>query len=105
MILICPKFSAEIWDFLCKNMNKQEKINKEVLKKIKDGKRIPLLKIIRLKCLECCCWQENEVRECPVDGCILWNYRMGKNPVPKKISAERKKQMIETLKKARENKV
>ncbi len=26
----------------------------------------------RLKCLECCCWQENEVRMCQITNCALW---------------------------------
>lgn len=27
---------------------------------------------IRLKCLECCCWQEAEVRNCKIYNCALW---------------------------------
>ncbi len=37
-------------------------------------------KAIRDKCLDCTCQQINEVRECPVQSCPLWNFRMGKNP-------------------------
>ena len=83
-------------------MNQYERTNKQVLKKTEEGKRIPLLKIIRLKCLDCCCYSANEVKKCSATDCILYKYRLGRNPVPRKISAERKKQMIETLKKARE---
>ena len=32
---------------------------------------------IRCKCLECCCWQQTEVRECESTDCPLWRYRMG----------------------------
>lgn len=35
-------------------------------------------KAIRLKCLDCCCFQENEVRECSSTLCPLWPYRMGR---------------------------
>lgn len=27
---------------------------------------------IRIKCLECCCWQEAEVRRCQIRDCALW---------------------------------
>ena len=32
---------------------------------------------IRLKCLDCCCWQAAEVRRCHIDDCALWPYRLG----------------------------
>jgi|DEB0MinimDraft_6_1074348.scaffolds.fasta_scaffold47071_3 hypothetical protein len=27
---------------------------------------------IKLKCLECCAWQEAEVRRCQITDCALW---------------------------------
>ncbi len=27
---------------------------------------------IKLKCLECCAWQEAEVRRCHITDCALW---------------------------------
>jgi hypothetical protein len=42
--------------------------------------RSPLLKVIRAKCLDCCCYVESEVRKCTATGCPLWPYRMSKNP-------------------------
>ena len=33
---------------------------------------------IRAKCLDCSCFQPNEVRKCPVKTCALWPCRMGK---------------------------
>jgi hypothetical protein len=36
--------------------NKAEKNYQETLAKVKAKKRVPLLKIIRLRCLDCCCW-------------------------------------------------
>ena len=52
--------------------NKYEKIYKDSI-----GKRITRTKAIRLKCLECCCYQSNEVSLCPSKECPLWRYRMG----------------------------
>ena len=34
-------------------------------------------KAIRLKCLECTCQSEVEVRYCPCKDCPLWPWRMG----------------------------
>lgn len=38
------------------------------------------LKAIRLKCLDCCCGQAREVRDCSCLDCGLYPYRLGKNP-------------------------
>jgi len=35
------------------------------------------LKAIRAKCLDCCCWQADEVRLCPSKKCALHPYRFG----------------------------
>jgi len=40
-------------------------------------KRITRAKAIRLKCLECCCQNSVEVRNCTMEDCALWRYRMG----------------------------
>ena len=40
--------------------------------------RLSPTKAIRAKCLDCCCWQEAEVRLCTIKTCSLWRYRMGK---------------------------
>jgi len=34
-------------------------------------------KAIRSKCLDCQCQQSAEVRECTIQECPLWAYRMG----------------------------
>lgn len=41
-------------------------------------KRLTPIKAIRAKCLDCCCWQEQEVRLCQIKRCSLWRYRMGR---------------------------
>lgn len=38
------------------------------------------LRAIRLKCLDCCCGQIVEIRECVVTSCALYPYRMGCYP-------------------------
>ena len=38
------------------------------------------IKSIRKKCLECCCDQRKEVRECLINWCAIWPYRLGKRP-------------------------
>jgi hypothetical protein len=50
------------------------------------------LKSIREKCLDCCCHQYSEVRECHITDCPLWPYRMGKNPFHRRNMTEEQKQ-------------
>jgi len=38
------------------------------------------IKAIRANCLECCCGQRKEVRECRISNCPLHPYRMGRRP-------------------------
>ena len=42
--------------------------------------RRPLLKVIRAKCIDCCCGDRVEVKLCAITDCDLHPYRMGKNP-------------------------
>lgn len=42
------------------------------------NKRILPIKAIRAKCLDCCGYQDAEVRKCASSECPLWRYRMGK---------------------------
>lgn len=64
------------------------------------------LKAIRAKCLDCVCYQNNEVKLCPSENCPLYPFRMGKNPFrkPRELSEEQKEKMIEALRKSREQK-
>ena len=41
-----------------------------------------ILKAIRRKCLDCCVGQVSEVRNCPVQACDLWPFRLGVDPDP-----------------------
>jgi len=38
------------------------------------------LKAIRAKCLDCSGGMRNEVKNCKLERCPLWPYRMGKRP-------------------------
>jgi hypothetical protein len=40
----------------------------------------PLLRVIRLNCVECCGGAEAEVRRCRMHWCPFWPYRMATNP-------------------------
>jgi hypothetical protein len=59
------------------------------------------LKQIRLKCLDCCCQQTEEVVKCTVTRCPLYELRLGKNPSPSRKGG---KGNPEALKKFREAK-
>lgn len=43
-------------------------------------KQLTPVKAIRAKCIDCCCGEKKEVRECNMAECPLWPYRMGKRP-------------------------
>ena len=43
------------------------------------------LKQMRRKCLDCCCGSKLEVRECPIYGCALYPYRMGRRPTEEEL--------------------
>lgn len=47
---------------------------------IMNAKPKTAMQTIRLKCLDCCDGQRNEVRLCQVTGCPLWEYRFGYSP-------------------------
>lgn len=47
----------------------------------------PLLKIIRMKCIDCA-HTESEVRKCTAVKCVLWPYRMRKNPFSERVASE-----------------
>lgn len=46
------------------------------------------VKVIREKCLECCCGQASEVSLCTIEDCPLWVWRFGKNPYRAKTKRE-----------------
>ena len=59
------------------------------------------LKAIREKCLDCTCGQANEVKNCQIEKCPLWKYRMGKSGRTRSMTEEQKQAAAERLKSAR----
>lgn len=82
-------------------------INKEQLKEqVKEFniERIPVLKAVRNKCLNCCCGQRLIVESCPCPDCPLWPFRLGINPFTERnMSEEQKKAVVDRFKQYREN--
>lgn len=47
------------------------------------------VKVIRLKCLDCCYGSAKEVRLCTAKNCPCWPWRLGKNPYrPERTEAQ-----------------
>ena len=44
----------------------------------------PSLRVIRLRCIDCCAYNIREVNKCPAVECPSWPYRTGKNPFRQK---------------------
>lgn len=58
------------------------------------------LKAVRAKCLDCCCYQPQEVRLCVSQSCPLHPFRMGRNPHHKRVMTDEQKEAArERLKK------
>ena len=56
---------------------------------------LPLIKVIREKCIECCNGSSYEVKLCPRNNCSLFHYRLGLNSempksTPKKDETDEK---------------
>jgi len=62
-------------------------------------KRLTPIKAIRAKCLDCSAGSQLEVKECIIDDCSLYPYRMGRNP-----NITRAKGDTDALRKARSRK-
>lgn len=52
---------------------------KKILTQCKKKERTSPLQAIRAKCLDCMCYQGNEVEKCPCEDCTLWYFRTGQN--------------------------
>ena len=72
------------------SINSKEEFNQEV----KENTNV--LRAIRLKCYDCSAYQTNEVRDCIVNNCPLYPFRLGKNPFRKKeLTEEKRKELRE----------
>ena len=53
-------------------------------KEIREELGVPtLIKIVRLKCLDCVCGSTKEIRLCTFSSCYSWPYRLGRMPMRK----------------------
>lgn len=63
------------------------------------------VKAIKQHCLECSCYQRDEVKLCPCTSCFLWPFRFGKNPYRsgkrKPLTDEQREALRQRLKKSR----
>lgn len=68
---------------------------------------LPILSVIRARCVDCSGGSQTEVRYCTAIKCVLWPYRMGTNPFREKkvLSQERRNKLKDQLAKGREKKV
>lgn len=64
----------------------------------------PVLKSIQAKCLDCSGGSKSEVRHCVVQNCMLYPFRLGKNPwrEPRKLTEDQRAAIADRLHKSRE---
>jgi hypothetical protein len=55
---------------------------KSLVDKVVSGR---VLSAVRCKCLDCTAFQETIIRNCAIESCPLWPYRMGRNPFRKRM--------------------
>lgn len=46
------------------------------------------LKAIRLKCIDCCNGNKNEVKKCPIKNCPLYIFKLGKTQKDKEVDTQ-----------------
>ena len=63
------------------------------------------VKAIRKKCLDCCMWQQEEVKQCSIEDCDLYPFRFGKNPfrTKREYTEEQRQAMASRLAEMRKN--
>lgn len=71
----------------------------ELNEKVKENKSMK--DAIRLKCLDCCCYQFNEIKACTITNCPLYPFRNGRNPFKRELTEEEKKALTERLRKGK----
>ena len=76
----------------------EEEFNREV------SENTNVLRAIKLKCLYCSSYNTNEIKECPVNLCPLYPFRLGKNPFRKReLSEEERTKLSERMKNIKRN--
>lgn len=59
---------------------------------------------IRLKCLDCCCYQYSEIKACTITNCPLYPFRNGKNPFRRELTEEEREVLRERMRALRKSK-
>jgi len=59
-----------------------------------ETKKINALQAIRRQCLECVCWDVNEVRLCQSPLCSLYPFRFGRDPGNKRVISEEHREIL-----------
>lgn len=62
-----------------------------------------LVKVIRAKCMKCCCGVADEVKLYSSGSCALWPYRFGKNPNRKPNSEAQREAARANMRKLQES--
>ena len=57
--------------------SKLKKTRKICRRRRKEGEIATRSTAIRNHCLDCCCYQQSEVKNCPCEECWLYPYRLG----------------------------
>ena len=81
--------------------NSQAALQEENAKEIKNP-----VKAIRAFCIDCCGGSAYEVKLCTAPKCVLYPFRLGRNPyrTKREMTEEQRAEAAERLAKARENK-
>ena len=58
-----------------RNIKSKEDLDDIVITLRNEGKLTPRM-VIRLKCLDCCAYSQAEVRNCDMQSCPCWEYRL-----------------------------
>ena len=61
------------------------------------------VKVIREKCLDCCCGSWFEVEKCTAVNCPLYPWRMGKNPYRKPPSEAQRESARKAMERLRQD--
>jgi len=78
-------------------MNLHEQRYNKMVKDMQEGKRISRSKAVRLFCLSCMGFQQNEVDNCCGTECVLFPFRSGSDKSGKEIIEQIKNQDPEKI--------
>ena len=86
VILAMPKLTPAQIDIATEDGPDGHRIGRDPRRMTQDDLRaighepMPLLEVVRARCLDCCGGSAGEVRKCMAPDCPSWPHRMGTNP-------------------------